>query len=240
MKIAVFYHARLSGGRNYLNYADNKSVAIGNGDFAKNMLIEQLSLLMSSGLYAASNKIVLCINGAESDAEFLRQIAPEGCEVVWHGEGAESLIPTFLLIEQWVRDHPGWFVCFWHMKGVIHQREPFYRIWRQCMERCVIRDWDKCVADLAAGYDTVGAHWLTREKYGPMVNPEHGGTPFWGGVFFWATSEYLSRLTPMPKQATCTADWYWPEHWIGTGGNIKAKDYADHWPGAVPCQQNNP
>ena len=238
MKICVFFHARLSGGRNYLNYSDTQSVAITNQNFSRNLFQTQMNLLYMSGLYENSNQIVLCVNGTEGDAHFVRDRAPEGCEVVWHGEKSESLIPTFLMIEEWVKTHPDWFVCFWHMKGVIHPNEPFYKIWRECMERCVIRDWRKCVADLKAGYDTVGAHWLSREKYGDMVNPEHGGTPFWG-VFWWATAKYLSRLTPMVKQASCTADWYWPEHWIGTGGKIKVKDYADHWPGEQVCQHNN-
>lgn len=238
MKIAVFHHSRLSGGRNYLNYADTQSVAITKPNFARNLFQTQMNLLYSSGLYENSNKIVLAVNGSEGDSYFVRERAPEGCDVLWHGEGSESLIPTFLHIEEWVKDHQDWLVCFWHMKGVIHPNDRGYVTWRECMERCVIRDWRKCVADLEAGYDTVGAHWLTREKYGPMVNPEHGGTPFWGGVFWWATAKYLSRLIPMPKKATCTADWYWPEHWIGTGGNIKARDYHDAWPGGG-CEHNN-
>jgi hypothetical protein len=98
------------------------------------------------------------------------------------------------------------------------------------MENVVLHNWRRCVADMDAGADAVGAHWLTREKYGAIVNPEHGGTPFFGGVFYWAKASFLAQLPPLPEKFACTADWYICEHWIGMGPLPKVVDYIPCWP----------
>ena len=98
------------------------------------------------------------------------------------------------------------------------------------MERHVIEHWKQCVADLEAGCDTVGAHWLSKEKYGPQVT-----IPFWGGMFFWAKASFLAELPGLPSAPNCRQDWFLSENWIGMGRAPKLKDYADHWPGLIPC-----
>ena len=123
-------------------------------------------------------------------------------------------------------------MCFWHIKGVTHPGDLLNHAWRKCMEWHVINHWKRCVADLDAGYETVGAHWLTKDKYGPQVT-----TPFWGGAFFWAKASFLAELPALPAAPTCRQDWFLSENWIGMGRAPKVKDYADHWPGLTPCSK---
>jgi hypothetical protein len=168
------------------------------------------------------------------DAAFVEANYPPGANRKYWGGEAESLLPTMRLMHEWTKTHPNWNVLFLHTKGVNHAGEPFYNVWRWCSQKIVLWNWRQCAADLDAGYDAAGPHWLTREKYGPIVNPEHGGTGFFGGVIYWAKASYLAKLPPLIEKVTCTADWYWPEHFVGLG-NPKVKAYADHWPGEQPC-----
>ena len=232
-KIAVWFHCRLSGGMNYMDYHDKTTLAV-NQDYARNQFVEQIKLLVDSGLYANSNYIFIGLNGGAEDAEFVAANAPKGCTILAHGDAAESLTPTMLHLENWIKDRSGWKICFWHMKGVTHPNDQLNLAWRGCMERCVIRDWQNCVADLEEGYDMAGAHWLAPEQYGPVV-----GNPIWGGAFWWGTSDFLRRLPELKPTVDCTNDWYNPEHWPGNGPRPRVRDYAPHWPGLHQCTNSN-
>lgn len=219
-KLAVFYHARIAGGSRGIDPA-----------FGLAMLEEQMDLLVSSKLYEACNEIVIGLNG--SGASQVESASPPGVNIVEHGANAESLLPTYLLMEAFAKTHPDWFICFWHTKGVTHPNDRLNRVWRLCMERCVITRWTHCVRDLSTGADSAGAHWLTREQFGPMVN-----TFFWGGAFFWVRADFLNRLPKLPLTLSKPEHWFIPEMWIGSGPRPSVRDYAPHWPGIDACEAN--
>ena len=218
--LAVFFHARLSGGNANINPVT-----------AYPQFLEQMNLLRSTGLYNASHELYIGLNG--DDADFVRDIPPPGANLLEHGN-AESLLPTCHFIEKWLPKHPDWFLCFHHTKGITHPTDPLNIAWRRCMEHCVIRNWFRCVEALDSGCDSAGAHWLTSEKYGP-----HVGTPIWGGMFFWVTAKFLMTLPKLPAGITKKDDWFLPERWIGSGAvRPKVRDFADHWPRIIACTEN--
>lgn len=220
MKIAIWYHCRLSGGC-------SQSGATVDPVFGRKLYLEQMQNLHDSGLRDAADKIFIGMNGVST-----KGIYSHGkTEILQHGAKAESLLPTMRALQQWLPGHEDYAVCFFHSKGATQPHNPLYHAWRMCMEKTVVRDWRKCVAHLEVGYDTVGCHWISREKYGAIVNPEHGGTPFWGGVYWWATAKFLLKLPPLIAEIEKKEDWFWPEHFIGSGPNPKVKDYHDAWPG---------
>jgi hypothetical protein len=218
--LAIFFHARLSGGNANINPAT-----------ACPQFREQMNLIVSSGLYEASHELYIGLNG--EGADFARQTAPAGATLLEHGN-VESLLPTCHFIKEWLPKHPDWYVCFHHTKGITHPADPLNVSWRRCMELCVIENWRGCVEALDAGCDSAGAHWLTPEKYGATM-----GTPIWGGMFFWAKAQFLMRLPKLPRAITKQDDWYLPERWIGSGTTRpKVQDFADHWPNLGLCTEN--
>lgn len=219
MKISVWYHCRLFGGEPPID-----------PDFSLGLMGEQMQTLSDSGLLAAAEEVVICVNGDSINQASARMVAPKKSRFIDHGQKAKSLLPTVNALRQWSIQHPHWLVCFWHIKGVTHPNDDLNRIWRHCMERCVIRNWRKCLADIVTGCDTVGAHWLTREQYGNCVT-----YPFWGGQFFWARASFLAELPELPPEPKCRQDWFLSENWIGMGRTPKIKDYAPHWPGVRTC-----
>jgi hypothetical protein len=219
-KLAVWYHTRLCGG------------AI-DTDFAMDLMAEQMEYMNQSGLTREASQIHICTNGGIINALVASSIAPEKSTLHDNGPDSESHLPTVCKLREWVLANPGWYVCYFHAKGVTHPQDEFNQHWRRCMEDAVIDNWRQCVADLDSGYDSVGAHWLTPEQFGSMVTH-----PFWGGMFFWATSDFLATLPPIPCKPQCRDDWFLSERWIGTGPNRpRVRDYKPHWPGLAVCYQ---
>lgn len=217
MRLAIFYHCRLGGG----------TVTI-DPERAMNIMASQMVALRSSGLLKEATYLCIGSNGSAANHLAARLLAPRQANVVNHGHDACTEIPTLKLLRDWLT--PGWLVLYHHSKGVTYSpaTAALGDAWRICMERVCVSNWKDCVRALENGSDTSGAHWLTPEQYpGPVK------IPFWGGTFWWATSDYLLTLPPLP-----TAKWsnrYEAEVWIGRGKNPRAKDFAPHWPGLGTC-----
>lgn len=118
-------------------------------------------------------------------------------------------------------------ICYAHTKGAANTSHltPY---WRRSMTRHVIGRWRECVRLLKCGYDTAGCHWLTPERHHqpPLFIVT---SPFYGGNFWWATTEYLRRLPPPG-----TASRYDAEGWIGLG-HPTAADLLPGWPTMLLC-----
>lgn len=90
------------------------------------------------------------------------------------------------------------------------------------MQSVVVDGWMGCTYALSQGFDTAGAHWLTPQKY-PFI----GKVPYWGGNFFWATSDYLAAL----PEVDIHADRFQAEVWIGRSPRRpRARDFKPHFP----------
>ena len=212
--IAIFYHCILSGG----------SVPI-DTEFACRILQSQMRALKDSGLLDQADEFYVGLNGGHDDAEIVRMFSP--ClkmDIREHGPGSTSEIPTLKWLREWLPGHEDWKVLYFHLKGVSHPTDPFYARWRQRMEKHVVWNWKRCVADLDSGYDAVGTHWLMPEQFPGAVT-----SPFFGGTFFFATARFLLTLPALPE-----ATWknrFSAEKWIGIGPRRpKIMDYHPGWP----------
>lgn len=217
MKIAIWYHAKISG------------EGVPNPDAALEVVSEQMSALQDSGLSAASSEFHIGVNGTDSDALAISALCPGNPAFYVHGPEARSEIPTMNKLREWLQ--PGWLVLYHHTKGITHPGEALYETWRRCMQRGCIWNWEECKRLLGTNYESVGCHWLTREKYGPAVK-----SPFWGGTFWWAKSEYLMTLPPLP--APTWENRYEAESWIGLGKKLpRIFDFGNHWPNLAECSR---
>ena len=205
--IAVFYHCVLSGPR------------IPSEAYAISLFQSQMNALGSSGLLREAKEFHIGINGNDGEALLASAFCDAGAQFHIHPQG-QSELSTLSDLQQWLR--PGWFVLYHHIKGVQHVNDRACEQWRKGMEHHCVYEWDQCVKWLESGYDAVGCHWLTPQKYsGLVVNP------LFGGNFWWAKSDFLMKLPPV---ATDTWDnRYWAEGWVGQG-NPKVMDLHPGWP----------
>lgn len=236
MKIAVFLHARISGGAHPPNHAFEGNPAI-DPIWAEAILQEQINALYGSGLSDQAQAFYLCLNGGMKDYRVVKRMVPDA-NIILHGENAASELPTMAFIEDWVKSNPGWIVFYHHSKGVCwpptKEGWQLRQAWRRCMTHHLVTNWTRCVEDLVNGYEMVGAHWLTSEKYPHAVPAEALQNGIWGGNFFWTTSEYLKQLKPLRK------DHGWEHRYFAemfpTNNRIpRVRDYAPHWPDLRSC-----
>lgn len=213
MKIAVFYHCKICGW------------GIPDSDFAVRLVASQMDALNKSGLADAADEIHVGINGGTYPAATLRNLAPKKAFLHVHGDDATSEIPTLrVLQDEWLRGKQGWYVLYHHSKSVTHPNHALYENWKNRMQGVCVMRWRECVADLDAGYEAVGCHWLTGQQYPGVIC-----IPFFGGTFWWATANYLMQLPTLPP-----ATWGGrgeAECWIGRRRPYpKVKDYIPGWP----------
>lgn len=211
MKKAIFYHTIIRGGPRNINT-----------DYALVILCEQLMALKDSGLMDASEEFYIGVNGDESDAMMISQIAGNKAKVVCNGKGAVSEIPTMKMLRSWLPGHEEWAVLYHQMKSVSTQGQADG--WRHRMERNVVWNWRDCIGRLESGVETCGSHWLTPEQFPGAVT-----SPFWGGTFWWARASYLLSLPPLPDDTW--GNRYEAESWIGRASRrARVHDYCPGWP----------
>ena len=211
--IAIFYHCILSGG----SVPINTLAAVG-------ILREQMQALNKSGLAHAAAEIHFGLNGHTDDLEIAKLFAPPKSKFILHGLTATTEIPTMAALREWLPAHPDWLVLYHHIKGVCYPDRALYHVWRRCMEKAVVWGWRDCLAEIANGKDSCGAHWMTPEQFPGQVK-----SPFWGGTFWWATAKFLLTLPPLPEATW--ANRFEAENWIGRGLNRPVvKDYHNGWP----------
>lgn len=212
MNIAVFYHAYISGAR------------IKDPNFALNVLADQMAHLKQCGLDKAASEIHIGVNGTEGDALLVSALAADKATIHIHGPKAQTELPTFHVMQQWLSGHDGWLVLYFHTKGVSHGNHAAYNKWRDRMEYNCVEQWQRCVQDLNSGYDAVGCHWLTPQKYPAAVS-----SPFFGGTFWWSKVKYLVQLPKLPPDTY--ANRFEAESWIGRRRPYPlVKDYLPGWP----------
>ncbi len=225
-KIAVFYHTFLF--RNIPPVQSDSAVAITR---------EQMQVALPNyGLLEAANEFHVGINGGVESQILAQSIIPPKATINYHGLHSKSELCTMRMLQEWLKGHEDWYVCYWHVKGGTYPLgDPWGTVWRHCMQVICIKEWKRCIEDLDAGYESVGAHWLTPESFPGMI-----GTPIWGGNFWWAKASFLSELPMLPE----TSSNYWlSEGWIGSGRRPKVKDYHPqwpNWPGCLTTRLNSP
>lgn len=217
MKLALFFHARLSGG----DFPEHPTAKV-NPEWGATLFDSLMNEIQGGGLYENLNKFVIGLNGTPEESLTMR--SPIGAEIAVFGPLSSSLLPTMALMQKWLPGHEDWLVCFAHMKGATHPHDSLTGRWRHCMAYHCLHRWHDCVSDLQSGkYDACGVHWTHNNPNDPNAD-RWGGNSYFAGVFWWATARYLLTLPKLPEQPTDRHSFYLPELWLGNG-KPRVRDY---------------
>lgn len=228
MNISIFYHT--------LFYKDSRHNLLPS---ARDITIDQMAELQSSGLLDAASEIIIGVNGGIESEELANNILPQKAKLIYHGLENKNENLTIAEIEKWIPGHEDHFVLYFHCKGGSYvPNHGFTTAWRNCMMKHLIANWKQCVNDLNSGYDAVGCHWLTKQQYPTLIN-----IPIFGGNFWWAKASFLDTLPPIREASAVTlhgiqshSSRYEAEAWFGNGKQIpKIKDYHHTWPDLYRC-----
>ncbi|HNR70414.1 MAG TPA: hypothetical protein PKJ00_03420 [Verrucomicrobiota bacterium] len=182
---------------------------------------EQMNHLYHSGLTRVMREMFIGVSGEFFDLMVVAsRINLSQVEVFLNREGNGEL-PTLKRLQTWAKEHPGWNVLYLHAKGSSYDDQHMAHNWRRCMMRACVDRWRDCVQHLNEGAKLAGSHWLTKRKY-----PYIGDTPYFGGNFWWARTDYLNTLPDIDIHAGR----FEAEVWVGKGGNPMAVDLAPHFP----------
>lgn len=223
--IALFYHCLT-----HLNNADNLL------ENAVNIIVSQMWQLRASGLLDAAREFHVGLNGGEETLQMARLLLPPESKITLHGLQCHTELRTLLLLEQWLPTHRDWYVLYFHSKGASHPvGHDLSTRWRGCMTRHCILNWRQCAADLDAGFEAVGCHWMV-----PPATPL--GQHIFAGTFFWAKASYLATLPSVMVRDRIKVSGldalesrYEAEVWIGNGPRLpKVRDY--HGPNWNPSK----
>lgn len=214
--IAIFYHSLFFMG-------DPPELRVP----AVTIAAEQMAFLRLSGLLDKASTMVVGINGGTESVPIADAVLPNMAFRLFHGLASRSENFTLVALEKWLPGHEDWNVLYMHAKGATKRVGDAHSAqWRNCMMRHLVGNWRKCVADLEAGYDSVGCHWLT-----PPTTPP--GQYIWAGNFWWAKASFLATLPSIYERARIKESGigalesrYEAEVWIGNGQRRpKVKDY---------------
>lgn len=223
--IAIFYHA--------LFFLDSPDNLIEN---AATIVHGQMELLKDTGLLNAASEFHVGLNGGQESLELARLLIPSKAKITLHGLQCHNECRTLRMLEQWLPSHADWYVFYFHAKGCTHPAEdPLRTRWRGCMTRNLISNWRQCVADLDAGFESVGCHWMTGAQTPP-------GQSIWAGNFWYAKASFLCTLPSIMKRERLKVSGldsvdsrYEGEVWIGNGPRLPSvRDY--HGPGWNPSK----
>lgn len=159
--------------------------------------------------------------GVVGPEEIVQEVAlqlPLGTRIVCWPDGFEQR--TLNLIHDDIQAGLEGPVLYAHSKGAGFP-QPYSNAWRHCMTR-IVRDAKVCLDLLAEGADAIGSHWLTAEEWpGRGIDP-----PFYGGNFWWTTSEHLRQLD-RPSEG----DRFGAERWLTSVMPKNPVNLVSGWPG---------
>lgn len=189
---------------------------------------EQMEQIDRSGLLAATTEFHAGINGGSESESLAKAKLPAKATVTYHGLKSYSENLTIVLLEEWVKTHPGWYVLYLHAKGATKKiaslEGQMSAIWRNGMMQDLVLNWRQCVADLQAGYDVACSTF--------MWGLVDGTQNIAAGNFWWAKSDFLATLPTIYlrdriKMSGIAAleSRFEAEVWIGYGAKPKVKSY---------------
>lgn len=224
--IAIFYHCLFYHG-NPPSFREN----------AFKIIRSQMEALWDSGLWEAATEIVVGINGSDESKKVVDSIIPPKAKRIFHGLESKAENLTIVELEKWIPGHPDWHVLYFHSKGATHNGiddySRFSNSWRECMMNDLVVNWKTCVADLNAGAESVGCHF--------MRGMADGTQNIWAGNFWWATSNFLATVPSIflrerikTSGISAAESRYEAEVWIGNGRLPIVKEYRPNGGNGCP------
>ena len=198
------------------------------------IIANQICQMVDSGLWDAASEIHFGINGGPESEPVAKAIIPSKATVTYHGLQSKAENLTIVMIEQWVKTHPGWNVLYIHGKGASHDPNSDYaynvsRPWREAMMSDLVMNWRECVRDLDT-HDVAAMVFLWEQGWDKSQHIAAGN-------FWWATSDFLAQLPSIYLRDRIKQDGigavtsrFEAEVWIGNGRRPTVKAYRNRLP----------
>jgi hypothetical protein len=197
---------------------------------------EQMNSLHDSGLLKAASEFHVGINGGAESESIANDVLPYKAKVTYHGLQSRAENLTIVMLENWVKTHPGWNVLYFHAKSSTHSPDSDYgkfaSAWRKGMMEDVVHNWRTCVEDLKT-HDIACSHWMWNMADGTQHIP--------AGNFLWITSDFAAKLPSIylrerikTSGIAALESRFESEVFWGNGPRPNVKSYRPNGGGGVP------
>lgn len=204
---------------------------------AVHVIKEQMNHIQASKLLDACDEFHVGINGGDESIEIANLLIPSKANIVRHGLESRAENLTLMMIEEWVKTHPGWNVLYFHSKGATHELNSSYgkfaAQWRKTMMEDLVEHWRERIGDLDSGFDVVCSHWMWNMADGTQHIP--------AGNFLWFKSDFAAKLPTMYLRDRIKQDGiaavtsrYEAEVYWGNGPKPNVKSVRPNGGGGVP------
>lgn len=164
------------------------------------VVIDQLRILLSSGLYDACEEINIGFIGFAEDKQLFDKFVVSQYPKLkirhYSSEPTEYEFPTLRLIEEDKGQYVGF---YFHTKGVTRPFEVVINQWRNWLNEGVICRWITHYQNVCNGYDASSVNY--------MRSPDH-----FSGNFWWFNRKYIDRLPRI--DSLDKSNRYHAEQWI--------------------------
>lgn len=162
----------------------------------RDVVHDQLSKLLFSGLYHACQGVMCCISGPEAHAA-AAFVTDYGAKVtVLAIEPKDESHERLTLLRMRHHVSPDDRVLYIHSKGVTKGGDARVAHWRYAMEFFLIAKWRDCVAALGTGVNVVG------------INYRDTPSPHFSGNFWWCTGAHVLALPHAIGPDYCDPEFY--------------------------------
>lgn len=180
------------------------------------IVVDQLRILLSSGLYEACDEINIgCVGMKEKELldKLILTLYPK-LKLRYFSDRPENYeFKTLKLIEDTPGDYAGF---YFHTKAVTKPTETIINHWRAWLNEAILNRWREHYYNITIGYDVSSVNHCK-----PPLHSEH-----FSGNFWWFNREYIDRL---PKFDTLDWECRWnAEQWICKGhGKYYATEFVE-------------
>ena len=164
------------------------------------IILDQLRILLISGLYDQCEEINISCIGDEIQKTYLEQfiLTPyPKLKLKFYSNKAELYeFPALRLIEE---DNSEYLGFYFHLKAVTRPFDLMQNHWRSWLNEMILNRWEENKNRVENNYDVSSVNYFT--------NPDH-----FSGNFWWFNSQYIKSL-PKIDTLDLTYRWY-AEQWI--------------------------
>lgn len=177
----------------------------------------QLSKLVNSGLYKRADKIVYGVN-TDADELYYRFIellnkydSDRKIEIYRYTKNMYEF-STLIHLQNYCANNPNASVLYYHAKGTSRKYDRNIESWRECLEYFNIEQWRRCHAEVKnERHDVCGALYIEKFAFLNIVL-----TNYYSGNFWWANAKYINRLDNLTaKIIEVNMERAEAERWIG-------------------------
>ena len=169
----------------------------------KEIVIDQLNKLVSSGLYTIADEIYYCAYSVNNENYF------EFCKLIDNYDSLKKFtivrhtknlyeISTLDLLQSIVKQKKC-YVLYYHTKGVTAVKNYSVEVqknivsWRNIMNYYNIEKWKNAINALDVGHDMYGVLYSNYIIHGTNGSPDRN-VNFYAGNFWWCTSKHINKL----------------------------------------------